>query len=112
MRRGEAMTEQQIQKILTFLGFAARSKNLVFGKDMLREYITDPGIAKKIVIIARDTGDRVKRDLKIRCQMNNVKYLELFEKAELSKAIGKESISAVGISDENLVDGILKLLPE
>lgn len=103
---------QNSQKILTYLGFAARAKALIIGKDMLREYITDPRLKSKVVIVATDAGERVKRDLKIRCEMNNVKYIEKFSKSELSKAIGKERVSAVGILDENLVAGILKVLSE
>jgi len=103
---------QSNEKILTYLGFAARSKSFVMGKDMLREYITNPKIRSKVVIVAKDAGDRVKRDLKIRCEMNNVECIENFNKSELSKAIGRERVSAVGILDENLVAGILKALSE
>lgn len=103
---------EKLQKIFSLLGFASRSNNLAFGKDMLREYISDPRQRKKLVIIATDAGERVKRDLRIRCNLKEVPFLEILSKAELSRATGKQNVAAVGILDEHMVEGILRTLSE
>ncbi|HOJ94717.1 MAG TPA: ribosomal L7Ae/L30e/S12e/Gadd45 family protein [Fervidobacterium nodosum] len=104
------ISESGTSKILTYLGFAAKSGKLVYGKDMIREYITDPKIQNKLIIIATDAGPRVKKDLKIRCEINNVKYFEILEKSTLSKATGMKEVSALGITDENLSKAIVDVL--
>ncbi|WP_448374611.1 L7Ae/L30e/S12e/Gadd45 family ribosomal protein [Fervidobacterium sp.] len=106
------MESQVISKVLSYLGFAARANKIVFGKDMLKDYISDQRLSKKVIIIATDTGARVKRDIIIRCQINNVPYFEIFDKETLAKAIGKNRISVIGILDESLVEAILKTLQE
>lgn len=103
-------SEVQVQKVLSLLGFAARSGKIAFGKDMLREYITNVRIKRKVVLIAVDAGERVKKDLRIRCEINRVPYFELSQKSELAHAVGKREISAIGVMDPNIVDGILEVL--
>ncbi|AMW32594.1 Ribosomal protein L7Ae [Fervidobacterium changbaicum] len=103
------MDEQTLNKILTYMGFAARANKIAFGKDMIREYLTDKRIAKKVLIVAKDAGERVKKDLKIRCEINNVPYIEIGDKKALAKAVGKSNLSAVGILDENLAEAIIKI---
>ncbi len=94
--------EEIKKKILTLLGFASKSNNLAYGKEMIRSYINNPKIKEKLLIIPTDTGERVKRDILIRCDSKQVQYVELFTKAEISKAIGKINVSVIGIMDEQL----------
>lgn len=98
--------------MLTLLGLAAKSGALAFGKDMLRAYISDHRMRKKIVIIAKDAGERVKRDLRIRCELRGVPMLELLSKEQISKAVGKRHVAAVGLLNENMVEGALNVLRE
>jgi len=104
------MDEQKINKILTYMGFAARANKIAFGKDMLKEYLSDKRLRKKVLIVAKDAGERVKKDLKIRCEINNVPYIDIADKKTLAKAVGKINLSAVGILDENLAEAIIKLV--
>lgn len=104
------ISEMQMQKILAYIGFSAKSGKIVYGKDMLREYIKDTRIKTKIVLIASDAGIRVKKDLKIRCEISNVPFLEIFNKSVLSKAAGLKEVAAVGIVDENLAKSIIEVL--
>jgi len=48
------MDEQKINKILTYMGFAARANKIAFGKDMLKEYLSDKRLRKKVLIVAKD----------------------------------------------------------
>ncbi|SHH15410.1 L7Ae/L30e/S12e/Gadd45 family ribosomal protein [Thermosipho atlanticus] len=101
------MTEK---KVLTLLGFASKAKKLVYGKDNIREYIKDFKQKHKVIIIASDAGERVKRDVKIRCEISRVPYIEFSKKDELSKATGMLNVSVLGIKDENIVKSIIDLI--
>lgn len=96
------------QKILTLLGFASKAKKLVYGKDNIRDYIKNPKLKNKLIIIAKDTGERVKKDIKIRCNISNVPLIEFSDKKTISKATGMENVAVIGIIDENMVKSILE----
>lgn len=100
------------QKILTLLGFASKARKLVYGKDNIRDYIKNPKIKEKLIIIAQDTGERVKKDIKIRCDISNVPFIEFGTKETLSKATGMLNIGVLGILDENMAKSILKYYSE
>jgi len=95
--------------IYSLLGFAARSKSLVFGKERIRGYIRS-NRKKKLVILATNASERVKNDIKTRCDSFKVKLVEIFTKEELGKLLGREEVSAFGIEDDGIIDGILKQL--
>lgn len=96
------------QKILSYMGFAAKANKIVYGKQGLRNYIRSFQ-KKKVILIPSDTGSRVKLDVIKHCQIFDVPYIELnSSKSILAKALGKQNISVVGITDENIIEGILK----
>ncbi|MBB6062087.1 ribosomal protein L7Ae-like RNA K-turn-binding protein [Thermosipho japonicus] len=96
------------QKILTLLGFASKAKKLVYGKDNIRDYIKNPKLKNKLIIMAKDTGERVKKDIKIRCDISKVPLIEFSDKKTISKATGMENVAVIGIIDENMVKSILE----
>ncbi|ABR30397.1 50S ribosomal protein L7ae [Thermosipho melanesiensis] len=100
------------QKILTLLGFASKAKKLVYGKDNIRDYIKNTKLRNKIIVMAKDTGERVKKDVKIRCEISNVPYIEIATKEILSKATGMFNISVLGVLDESMVKSILAFSKE
>lgn len=102
--------EGKLKKVLTYLGFAAKSNKIVYGKDMIKDYISDPTIKTKVIVIATDAGPRVKKDIKIRCEISGINLFELCEKSVLSKAVGMKEVSAIGVSDENLARTIIEVM--
>ncbi len=104
------INEEKLRKVLSYLGFASKSNKLVYGKDMIRDYISDPSVRTKVIILATDAGPRVKKDLKIRCEINGVNLFELCEKTVLSKAVGMKEVAALGVSDENLAKSIIEVM--
>ncbi|POZ89167.1 MULTISPECIES: ribosomal L7Ae/L30e/S12e/Gadd45 family protein [Petrotoga] len=98
------------QKILSYTGFAAKANKIVYGKRGLRNYIRSFQ-RKKVILIPKDTGSRVKLDVIKHCQIFDVPYIELnYTKSDLAKTLGKQNISVVGITDENIIEGILKTI--
>ena len=95
------------EKIYSLLGFAARARNLVYGKERIRAYMRAQK-DEKLVVVAEDASDRLKWDLKMRSEKTGTTLLEMFTKEELGKLLGKEEISALGVEDENIIAGIKK----
>ncbi|AEX85744.1 50S ribosomal protein L7ae [Marinitoga sp. 1135] len=97
------------QKIVNLLGFAARMRKIIFGKDNIREYIRNPRKRYKFIVIASDTGESIKEDTIKRCQSHRVPYVLLkdFTKETLGKSLGRDEISVVGVLDENIVKGLI-----
>ncbi|MFN4200777.1 L7Ae/L30e/S12e/Gadd45 family ribosomal protein [Fervidobacterium gondwanense] len=104
--------DEKFVRVLSYLGFAAKANKIVFGKDMIKEYLNNPKIKDKLLIIAKDAGERVKKDIIIRCDINNIDYFEVFDKKTLAKAVGKKEISVLGIEDENLVRAVKDVLKD
>lgn len=104
------INNERLRKVLSYLGFASKSNKIVYGKDMIKDYISDPNIRTKVIILATDAGPRVKKDLKIRCEINSIDLFELCEKSVLSKAVGMKEVAAIGVSDENLAKSIIEVL--
>ncbi|KLO23063.1 50S ribosomal protein L7 [Marinitoga sp. 1197] len=96
------------QKIINLLGFAARMRKIIFGKDNIREYIRNPKRKSKFIIIASDVGESIKEETIKKCKTYKVPYVLLknFSKIDLGRSLGKEEISVVGVLDENIVKGI------
>ncbi|MDI3471794.1 MAG: hypothetical protein PWQ20_116 [Thermotogaceae bacterium] len=103
------INEQELtEKILTLLSFASKAKKLVYGKENIREYIK----RRKLIIISSDSGRRVKRDVFKRCDIFNcdVLILENVDKEALAKKLGMANLSVIGVDDQGILDGIIKVV--
>ncbi|MFN3328613.1 MAG: L7Ae/L30e/S12e/Gadd45 family ribosomal protein, partial [Fervidobacterium pennivorans] len=70
----------------------------------------DQRLKTKVILIATDVGPRVKKDIQIRCKINNIPIVQIFSKYQLSKAVGLREVSVIGIADENLAKSIIDVL--
>ncbi|MGM9551778.1 MAG: L7Ae/L30e/S12e/Gadd45 family ribosomal protein [Clostridia bacterium] len=94
-------------KILNMIGLAVRAGKVKFGV-FLALNACETGKAK-LVVIPSDLGGSNKRNLESKCKNTNIPIIEVGDKASLSKAVGKENVSAIAICDENFKSAILKL---
>lgn len=62
----------------------------------------------KLVLVAKDTSEKSKKNIKYVCTNNNVNVIELSTIEELSRIIGKKQKAIIGIIDKNFSDGILE----
>ncbi len=93
---------------------AAKSNSIVFGKANIKHYLScPPQLKRKLIILARDIGKRVKLETIQNCKNYNVPFIEINKtKSEISKAIGKVNISVIGITNESIIHGILDVVRE
>ncbi len=103
-----------MNNVLTLIGFARKSGNLILGETLCVEGIKRKKIS--LMIIATDLNDSTKRKIVQLCESEDVSYKILFTKDVLSKSIGKDNYGLFGISNKKfsraLIEKIEALTPE
>ena len=98
------------KKILSLLGLATRSRNVVSGEFMTERSVKD-GTAR-LVIVAQDASDNTKKEFSDMCTYYKVPYVFLGTKEELGKSMGKEMRASLSVTDAGFAGSITKLLQE
>ena len=106
-RRVQRLTNK---KILSLLGLATRSRNLVSGEFMTERSVKD-GTAK-LVIVALDASDNTKKEFSDMCSYYKTPIAFIGTKQELGKSMGKEMRASLSITDQGFADSVNKLLQE
>ena len=94
--------------VLSLLGIAAKGRNLVSGEFAVEKAVKE-GKAF-LVIVAYEASDNTKKKFRNMCEFYEVPIAEYGTKDSLGHAIGKEERSSIGITDQGLSNGILKLI--
>ncbi len=95
-----------LEKIKSLIGFATRSGNISSGQEQVINSIRN-GKAY-LVIISKDISEGSRKKLRDKCKYYEVDFIELMERDELSKCIGKTNKTCVSINDEGFKNSILK----
>ncbi len=98
------MTENE--KFLGILGLASKSGKVVSGMDAVCECIQKR--KAKLVIVAKDTSEKSKKNVIYVCTNTETKVIQLSTIDELSHAIGKKNRAIICITDKNFSEGILE----
>ena len=85
------------KKVISLLGFAARSRNLVTGYNTCLKLI--PSGKLKLLIIADDVGDNTRDKMLQKCETYGIDVVRFGSCEELSKATGKEDKGLFGITE-------------
>lgn len=85
-----------------------KAGKIVFGTESTIDMINKNKV--KLIILAKDTAQRTKKNFEIKCKEKNVPLYIFGEKDSLSKAIGKNNKTVLGIKDKNLALAIKKIL--
>lgn len=94
-------------KILGMIGLAVRAGKVKFGV-FLASSACLSGKAK-LIIIPADLGASNRRSLEAKCKSTQVPIIEVGDKVSLSRASGRENVTAIAICDDNFKSAILKL---
>ena len=94
--------------ILTMLGFAQKSGNLVIGETQCRRDIVTRKVS--LLIMAEDINETTRRKMIDVCNEHQVKYVTLFDKETLSTAIGKMNYGLFGITSKKFSRAIIDKL--
>ncbi len=96
--------KMQQNKLKTYLGFAVKSNSIVFGFDNLLE------TRKKVccVIYSHDINLKIEQKLLDLCKYKNWALIKLTENDTLSVLLNRENCKVIGITNKDLVNGILQ----
>ena len=95
-------------RVLSMLGLATRSRNVVSGGFATEEAVKS-GKAY-LVIIAADASDNTRKKYSNMCEFYEVPYEYYSVKEILGHAIGKEERSCLAVTDKGFADSIQKHL--
>lgn len=95
-------------KILSMLGLAARSRNVVSGEVAVEKAVKS-GKAW-LVIIPEDASDNTVKKFTNMCEFREIPCFRYGSKEILGHAMGKAERSSVAVTDGGFADGIQKLL--
>lgn len=95
-------------RVLSFLGIAAKGRNVVSG-----EFATEKAVKTGkayLVIVAEEASDNTKKMFTNMCEFYEVPIAFYGDKDALGHAIGRQMRASLAVTDEGLAKGILKLL--
>ena len=96
----------QESKFRSYMGFAARSKNIQVGYNTALVLIAKKKV--KLLLIAEDVGDNTKKKLTHKCVTNNIKYRVFGKASELSHMTGNVDKGVFAIMDKEFAESICK----
>ncbi len=97
---------KELQSIQNLLGLARRSGKLARGAGEVRTQLRNRKC--KLVLMAADCGNALRRDLTYLCGKQQVPFITLLTKQELGQATGSDDKAAIAVLDIHFAQGILK----
>ena len=95
-------------KVYGLLGISMKAGKLTFGTDSTIDMLSRGKI--KLIIVAKDSSERTTRHFEEKCLEYNIPFYIFGSKEEISKSIGKDNKTVIGIKDKNLAEAIKKIL--
>ena len=96
------------KRAASLLGIAVKAGKTVSGEDSVLKNIRSA--KAKLVLLSSEASERTKGTFRDKCSHYRVPLYELGTKEELGRILGKGVRTVVCILDENLAEGIEKLL--
>ncbi|MBN2260932.1 MAG: ribosomal L7Ae/L30e/S12e/Gadd45 family protein [Clostridiales bacterium] len=97
-------------KILTLLGFARKSNNVLFGFQQVSRAAVLGNI--ELIIFSDEVSGNTEKKVVKAAAMHQIKCIKLSTTEELSRAIGESNKSILGIKDKNFAKQILAYYSE
>lgn len=94
--------------VLSLLGLAGRAGGIVLGIDSVRTRVREGKVLR--VILAADTAAGQRDKLLPLLEARRVPFHTMFTRDQMGAALGRESISAVGITDRNFARRLGELI--
>lgn len=92
----------KIDKIKSYLGFAIRSGNVIFGSDKL----FDTTKKSKLVIICSTQNEKVTNKVLKYCDEREIKSIRL-DNLILADLVGRDNCKVIGVLDYSLASAII-----
>ncbi len=92
-------------RALNYLGIAKRSGNIVCGTDTVVKSL--PSKKLKLILLAKDASDNTKDKIIKKAFYYQIQVVDKFSSQELSKAVGKDHLMVLAITDDGLTKAFL-----
>lgn len=92
--------------VLPLVGLANRAGKIKAGSFLAREAVRTG--SSRLIIVAHDASDNVKKRFKNACKFYGVKYLEYADKASLGRFSSKSEAAVISINDPDFAKGIIE----
>ncbi|WP_339063242.1 YlxQ family RNA-binding protein [Tepidibacillus marianensis] len=86
-----------IDKVLSFIGLAARARKTITGEELVVKAIQDQRV--HFVLLSTDASENMKKKITNKCEYYEIPYRILYSRDQLGLAIGKDSRVVIGITD-------------
>lgn len=93
-------------KVFSYLGFAAKSRNLVTGYNTCAMMMGKRKL--KLLILTKDLSENTMKKMQQQCGSNHIEYRIFGTAEELSKITGKSGKGIFGITDRHFAEIIAK----
>ena len=93
-------------KVLSYIGLAQKSRNVVSGEFLTEEAVKDGSAC--VVIVAGDASDNTKKKFTNMCAFYEVPIYIFSDKDALGHSMGKEIRASLAVTDNGLANAIIK----
>ncbi|TCS82983.1 YlxQ family RNA-binding protein [Tepidibacillus fermentans] len=87
----------KFDKILSFLGLAAKARKIITGEELVVNAIQEQKVF--FVLLSTDASENIKKKILNKCEYYQIPYRIQFSREQLGHAIGKTSRVVIGITD-------------
>ena len=94
------------EKILSYLGFAAKSGNLISGSNAFKAESKKKKI--EMLLITEDTSENTKKEMIKIAEMKGIPYRIWGNSVGVSGAVGRNERNIFAIKEKNLAEAIIK----
>lgn len=91
--------------MLNLIGLAKQAGKIVTGSAVMGKIVQ-----VKVLFLASDTGDNMKKKYLNKCHYYNIPYSDVYTSAELSDAIGQNNRVVIGITDSGFAKKFKELI--
>ncbi|EJP6473344.1 ribosomal L7Ae/L30e/S12e/Gadd45 family protein [Clostridium botulinum] len=94
-------------KFLQFLSLTKKAGHLIEGYNKCEEAVIKKTVY--VVIISCDASENSKNKFKVKCEKNNIPFIEVYNEKELGNVLGREFIKILAVKNEGMANKLLKL---
>lgn len=91
------------------IGLARRAGKIVFGETMFKSFSKH---LVQYIVIANDISERSYHQIQKKASYYQIEFIQCLDSEILSKAIGKDNIKAIGITDIQFKEKIKNIIRE
>jgi len=88
------------------VGFARKANKITIGRKATIEGIRKGKV--HLVILAKDAGNGIKREIENLSDKTNVRVLSFASKRDMGEVVGRESCSILGLMDARMAQGVIE----